>query len=255
MKLKCSEWHNYSADTDAAKTRRAGHAAARWTDNSGEEGRGIVISTEKLLWEYVRGDLEQKAFEEAIYGDLANSEYFGEDLWLEIVSTDFSNGNEKFLIKQKIRAFLQNCRPQKCRCLELRDLDVIDMAGDEESELKTLDRIVNRGEKYWWLYLSLCRECGQYWLVAQEERQNDVFVLERINETQSFGVLENNKWPSDFDKYEDLLRIGKLFGHSVRFVDPETSISLNANIEDLAEERPGIRLSEIKMNNGVRATH
>jgi len=35
---------------------------------------------------------------------------------------------------------------------------------------------------FWWLVLYGCRSCGQGWLVAQEERHNDIFCMRRLDE-------------------------------------------------------------------------
>src|SRR5215470_17349053 len=51
-------------------------------------------------------------------------------------------------------------------------------------------------------------------------------------------------WPSDFDRYETLLEIGRAAGHSVRYFDVADSPLLHT-IADLARERPGIRVTEL----------
>jgi hypothetical protein len=198
-----------------------------------------------LLWEYVRGDLPQAGFEGIFLSDLSFQSYFGEALWLEIASADYRDDDVIFGIKEKLKSFLHENHPQPCKCLEIRNLDVLDMFKAADSELKTIERIIDRGNDHWWLYLSECTVCHQYWLVAQEERQNDVFILKRLDAVQGAKILNSNIWPPDFEKYEYLLSIGKEFGHSVRFMDPVGSGSLNATVEDLARENPGIHLSRI----------
>jgi hypothetical protein len=202
-------------------------------------------SSEHLLWEYVRGDLTQAEFEKMFLSDLSFQDFFGEALWLEIASADYRDANITFGIKENLKVFLSEHYPQECKCLEIRNVDVLDMFKAVDSELKTIEKIMDRGDCLWWLYLSKCTICHQYWLVAQEERQNDVFILKRLNAAQSSKILTSNIWPPDFDQYENLLSIGKVFGHSVRFVDPVGSLSLNATVEDLAREKPGIHLSQI----------
>src|SRR4051794_18251053 len=106
-----------------------------------------------------------------------------------------------------------------CQCATLNDLAVIDM-GDHDGVFQTLIKLRERGEPWWWLYASRCNVCGQVWLVAQEERQNDVFILKRLDETATTGLLAADRWPSDFDRYETLLEIGRAAGRKVSFVDP-----------------------------------
>jgi hypothetical protein len=116
--------------------------------------------------------------------------------------------------------------------------------GDHESVFQTLIKLRERGEPRWWLYASCCEACGQLWLVAQEERQNDVFILKRLDQTAATDLSTADVWPRDFDRYETLLEIGRVAGKKVSFVDPFDS-SLVATIEDLARDRPYIAVSEI----------
>lgn len=107
------------------------------------------------------------------------------------------------------------------------------------------DRIKERGEPYWWLYVARCRSCSAEWLVAQEERQNDVVLLRRLTATELSRILADNIWPAGFDQYETLLRLGRAAGHTVKWVDPINDSSLEWTISDLARQRPGIRVAEL----------
>ena len=97
----------------------------------------------------------------------------------------------------------------------------------------------------WWLWCGECTRCGQWWLIGQEERQNDVFCLRRLADAERTALVDTDRWPSDFDTYEALLRLGLEAGWTVRFVDPEQAKSLRWTIEDLAKARPGIRVSQL----------
>ena len=130
-----------------------------------------------------------------------------------------------------------------CECALLDDLAVIDMGAHDEI-FRTLDEVRMRGTPWWWLYASACKACGQHWLVAQEERQNDIFILRRLNQEVADRLIKENIWPTEFDQYESLLRIGRDSGKSVRWADLADS-SLLATIADLAQGRPGIRVSEL----------
>ncbi len=57
-------------------------------------------------------------------------------------------------------------------------------------------------------------------------------------------LLHDNVWPPDFERYEQLLEIGRDWDRYVQFVDPENS-SLPSTIADLARERPGIAVSRL----------
>jgi hypothetical protein len=196
------------------------------------------------IWKFIRGDLPVKVFEEWLYSEDSLETIFGKTLYLDMISANYSDKESIFKIKQLLKEFVHTSFPQKCYCIELPDVAVIDMGEDSEKVFKYLDEIKKRGEPYWWLSVDKCRECDQIWLVASEERQNDLYCLQRLNNQALDEILKNNKWPSLFDTYETLLRLGFDIGRSVRFVDPYES-SLPYTIADLAKERPGIRISEI----------
>ena len=118
------------------------------------------------------------------------------------------------------------------------------MGSEENSYLDHIERIKDRGDKFWWLHLSCCKKCNQYWLIAQEERHNDVYCLKRLTQSQGSEILSKNEWPKCFDSYGRLLKIGKDYGHRVEFVDPLNS-SLVFTVIDLAKEHPNIGISEL----------
>jgi hypothetical protein len=40
------------------------------------------------------------------------------------------------------------------------------------------------------------------------ERRNDIYCLRRLDADEVNELLQKNVWPSDFDRYESLLRLG-----------------------------------------------
>lgn len=132
----------------------------------------------------------------------------------------------------------------KCGCAALGQAGVIDMA-ETAATFDHFERIKERGEPYWWLYAARCGSCNTAWLVAQEERQNDVILVRRLEARELTEILGNNGWPSDFDRYETLLRLGRAAGHTVQWVDPINDSSLEWTMADLARERPGITVVEL----------
>jgi hypothetical protein len=131
----------------------------------------------------------------------------------------------------------------QCKCDTLRKFAVVDM-GQHQAIFQSLVRLRDRGAPYWWLYACECRACGATWVVANEERQNDVFILRKLESPAMELLLRDNVWPPDFERYEALLEIGRDWGRHVRFADPENS-SLVRTIADLARERPGIAVSRL----------
>lgn len=132
-----------------------------------------------------------------------------------------------------------------CRCETLGVLAVIDM-GQQEGVFRTFERLRERGGRHWWLSASRCRACATTWLIAQEERQNDIHILKRLNASAAAQLLVDDLWPGDFDRYETLLEIGLTHGRRVRFADIEES-SLPWTVADLAREHPGISVSRLAL--------
>jgi hypothetical protein len=201
--------------------------------------------TDTTIWEFVRGDLPTADFERRIYEDATLEGRLGAELYLEVVGTDFRSGDAVWKLKERLAAFLRESDPRGCRCVELKDLAVVDMGEESEAALRTLDPAAERGAPRWWLSLRRCAACGQHWLVAAESRQNDVFCLRRVDGATAARVVAGGAWPGDFDAYEALLVAGLEAGKSVRFVDPIGDSSLGWTMEDLAKERPGITLSRL----------
>jgi hypothetical protein len=125
-------------------------------------------------------------------------------------------------------------------CTALGDIDVEEFGL--RAVARNFTRVAKRGEPQWWLSLDVCCNCGQHWLVAQEERFNDVYVLSRVSEAQAQVIVVQNVWPSTFDHYEALLLLGAERGHSTRYAYSEELLPIAI---DLVGQRPGI--SEVEL--------
>jgi hypothetical protein len=196
------------------------------------------------VWRFVRGDTKAEAFEQWVYASPHLEELFGATLHFAALSVDYRDRYAIHELRKQLSDWVRGREELHCQCVTLSDLAVVDM-GDHTGVFATLREQASRGEPFWWLSVYRCSACGEGWLVAQEERQNDVFCLRRLNPEEIEGVVVEQRWPTDFDRYEDLLRIGMGAGRAVDFVDPLGSRSLRATIEDLARARPGIRVEEL----------
>jgi hypothetical protein len=129
-----------------------------------------------------------------------------------------------------------------CRCETLPLLVDVGM-GRHEPILGSFERRIRRGEPFWWISAYRCRTCGRWWLVASDERINDVFLMRRLTEAET-GALARGDWPDDFDRFAEVLRLGEERGHSSAFEDPE-SPALVETVVDLAREEPGIQVARL----------
>ena len=199
----------------------------------------------EIIWRFVRGELEPAAFETWLYADDQREHLFGHQLYLELISADYRHQRGLDRIRGALADFARSKAEMGCECITLPATTVLSMA-DPGRALDHFREICRRGQPYWWLGMSECTACSTHWLVAQEERQNEVYLLRRIDDPGIVaGVVTPGRWPGDFDRYETLLSLGRAAGHRVRFVDPLGASSLAATIVDLARERPGITVSEL----------
>lgn len=201
-------------------------------------------ATWDTLWKFLRGDTPVGEFERWAYEEPSLETLIGPDVYLRMISTDFRSADQVGQLRTTLTAIARASFPLRCECLTLANTAVVDM-GEHEQVFATLQENQVRGQPYWWLSAYSCRVCGQAWLVAQEERQNDIFCMRRLEIAQVERLQLQNEWPTDFDSYETLLRIGLQAGRAVRFADPVGDSSLASTIADLALERPGIRVSEL----------
>ena len=108
----------------------------------------------------------------------------------------------------------------------------------------SLDLVLNYGGEKWWLYVSRCSVCLQYWMIAQEERIHDNFFFKRIDPETFLAIVETSDWPSDFMQYEELLRLARDAGHVTIYLDPR-SIALVETVNELRTARPDISPDEV----------
>lgn len=199
----------------------------------------------KKIWEFLRGDLEPVDFEQWLYSEPELEGQLGYDLYLETISANYSCKRNVYEIKVRLEAYARESSNLRCQCITLPMIADIGMGDDdEEIVFRTFAKRAERGEPFWWLKAVECRGCGQWWLVAEELRINDVYFLKRMSLAEVHRILESDSWPEDFDKYETLLRLGLYRGYRWRFDDPMAR-ALRFTVEDLASERPGIKVSEL----------
>ena len=137
-----------------------------------------------------------------------------------------------------------------CACILLQDSAVVLMGANKLSEevSDTLEEVKSRGEPYEWVSAQRCRQCGQWWLAAEEIGHIDILCLRRLTPEATDRLLKEDIWPSDFNKYATLLRLGKEAGRVGGWIegifDPSLS-SIPLTIARLAKETPGIHVSEL----------
>ena len=200
---------------------------------------------QQIMWQFIRGDLPVQDFEKWLYASGDFEAAAGEEFYLEVISTNFKANSEVYMLKEKLEGFIRERLPLSCECIALSNLAITDMGSEKEARVwETLEEVKVYGEARWWLALYKCKKCGQYWLVAQESRQNDIHCYKRLNIGDAEKIIENNEWPKYFETLEELFVIGRDNNRSFRFVEPLDS-SLVYSVQDLLKIRPDISLLEI----------
>lgn len=203
----------------------------------------MTNETINKLWSFHRLKITNIEFENWVFSNPNLESELGDNTYLELVSFNFRNKNEDGKLRILVESIINELE-YKCSCIKLNPIDIIGMGSDQQFYMDTFKQVRERDDKYWWLYMSQCEVCKTFWLVAQEERQNDDFHLLKLNQKQAENIYKYNIWPKDFDDYENLLILSRNAGHSVRFVDPVNS-SMVFTIKELVKNRPSISLNEI----------
>jgi hypothetical protein len=125
-----------------------------------------------------------------------------------------------------------------------------------------LTYILKRSSKLWNRRLNLvprnggciskCRRCATVWLIAQDDRIYDIFLLVRSTDTELADALAG-RWPQQFQTYEDVLASARRLSNPPQFFDPMGSLRETA--VDLLEERPNLSAKEIGYLLGLSDEH
>lgn len=207
-------------------------------------------SVTTMLWSFVRGDLPVEPFEAWVSAQNDLERDLGQGLYWEVVSFDYRNSGDLLVLREKIADYL---RPDlKCQCLALPDMAAVPMGSDgyDERVFASIDQTCEYGSDRWWLDLRHCKSCGQDWMVAQEERIYDVYLLKRLSPPDAQEIIRARNWPDDFSIYEKVLKLASRTGLVV-FLD-KVSDSLIESARDLKRDRPNISIEEIGELLGVR---
>ena len=126
------------------------------------------------VWRFVRGDIDPREFERWLYArsdELGNR--VGAQKALRLLSADYRSSTDVANVREILCGFAEEASSSlPCRCVTLANVAVVEMGSAGNDVLATIEERRSRGEPWWWLWCGECSACGQWWLVAQEERQN-----------------------------------------------------------------------------------
>ncbi len=209
------------------------------------------------IWRFVRGDLAAPEFCRRFGEDAGLRDTLGPALTAAVEATASTDEAELWGLRCSLGAWARAQPGPACLCVRFRDLDRFDWGGffdpppsfEQDLEWSHLDVraswdvLADHGPPLWWLSHTRCRVCGQDWLVAFEEEQNDVYVVRRMSADEARDRAERGVWPPGLNSYAFLLEFGGANVH-VTFVDLGDS-TLVETATRLARERPGLGLTEL----------
>lgn len=202
----------------------------------------MIADKEQLIfWQFIRGDLPSKDFEQFVYNNPDLENIVGSDLYLELISTNFIVTREVFDLKDKLKRFMRKNLPLSCECIACPDEYVLAM-GSEEWE--HIEQSFQEVKKHAPSKRSLCQcsKCSQYWLMAYNTLALDVDYLKRLNNLDAENIIINDEWLKYFEKLEELITLARGNGYYMTDVD---EFEWSYYVEELKKERPSITSFEI----------
>ena len=195
------------------------------------------------IWQYLRGDITTEVFEDFIYNEPDLAKMLGEELYLEVISTDYREPHQVDNIKKKIASYAELFFEYSCQCHQISNKDIISM-GLENEFFSTFTTIKERDKTHFWLHIDQCIKCQQRWLIADEGIYNDDYYLYRLSDEEYTCIIDENKWPELFNHYEYLSSLSQIIGgaHNDRGPDRSTIPSI---MYELAGKNPEIIVKDL----------
>ncbi len=155
-----------------------------------------------ILWSFAREDDLRNSFSEWLYTHYDELEReIEKDLFLELIALDFNDDKAVAATRQRLKQFLDRLPGRECYCITLPSRYSRILSTDENMpELATLRSICSRTM---WLHLKRCQSCGEWWYLAEDTVNDDVYFL-RITPAEAEEIQGKGIWPAEFDGYREV---------------------------------------------------
>jgi hypothetical protein len=151
---------------------------------------------EEMLWAYIRGDIEEAAFEAWLYAtpDLDNA--LGSEDYSALVTSDYRDvsAHARHDRLKKAREVVGRRFPRRCVCLSVPNAAIRNISGPSIVEAQA-DVVARRTP---WIELAHCRDCGTDWLIGTDSVDDD-YYLHRLTAEAASNILAHDRWPAVFD--------------------------------------------------------
>lgn len=157
---------------------------------------------EENFWRYVRGELDEAAFEAWVYATPELEATLGWEDFHAVASCDYrdTSGNARFKRTGMARDIVTRCFPRACVCRATPDVYNCNLGSEKRPLEEHLDIVSQRNP---WISFQRCRECGMHWLIGYDTVDDWVFAR-RLTTDAAQDILIRDRWPTVFDDNPNL---------------------------------------------------
>lgn len=205
------------------------------------------------IWMYLRDEMTDGDFEAWVYEVReALVPVLGQAFYEHVLFLDFRDRDALHQMTERLRETMERRLGCICRTLRARDFFYWGYPYTQARFARDVHEITRGRPGLWWLWLGRCAHCGQHWMVAQEERVFDVFIVDRVSEEVAEEIVAEGQWPADFLTYEKVLTLGRTLCRSRLALRPDAGLT-KYTVHELKAERPDINSAEIGVLLGMSA--
>jgi tetratricopeptide (TPR) repeat protein len=155
---------------------------------------------EETFWSYIRGDLDEAAFEAWIYATPDLDSVLGDEDFLAVAGCDYTDksGNARHVRKETAREIITRHFPLRCACLSTPNIQNL---GSEPIPLQAHVEVLAQRSPC--VSLARCRECGTHWLIGFDTVDDQIY-LHRLSAAAVQDIATHDRWPTVFDDKPNL---------------------------------------------------
>lgn len=198
---------------------------------------GSIDDTLAWLCAFIRRDIDVEQFESWLYEHSNLEAVLGDEYYLNLISTDFSQRKNVYTTRRDLANFVRSKIGIKCACLFTADVfSYLDVLYDDWSRFI---EEVHCDKEMWWLQLGRCSCCGEWWAYITDCTAEFRLYAERVTSVEAACWRNTGVRTLRLDTYE-ILHYARYFG-----LDLSNDANEYELLVDTALARPGILASEL----------
>jgi len=148
-------------------------------------------TTLAAVWRFLRLETEEADFEKWLHGNPELKTSLGDDLYAEVISTNFKRRGDIESLRKQLRRWAIGYQRTECLCNLLKDSDSRGLGYMADLFKAKMKRLACRTP---WIELWRCRPCAQAWLLGTDTSW-DVVLFQRVTDAEVSAVLNDDDWP------------------------------------------------------------